>query len=120
MSLLEISANAFNLVSVYLAYKNSLHTWWTGIIAVSLFAALFLEVRLYADVTLQVYFLATSIYGWWNWIYGDHSKEELPITRISRIGLFLSAIGAAVVYAGYSYLLFSLTDASYPFIDSII
>jgi len=44
MTLLEISANIFILISVYLANRNSIHTWWTGIIATILFGFLFYEV----------------------------------------------------------------------------
>jgi nicotinamide mononucleotide transporter len=120
MPILEIAANAFNLLSVFLAYKNSIHTWWTGIIAVALFAILFFEVSLYADVTLQIYFLITSAYGWWNWVYGDQSKNQLPITRTTKSRLLPYIIGSLLVYAGYSYLLHAFTDASYPFIDSIV
>jgi len=42
------------------------HTWWSGIIGCALFAWVFYEARLYADVTLQGFFILTSIYGWWN------------------------------------------------------
>ena len=33
----EIAANAFNAVSILLAARNSLHTWWTGIVGCALF-----------------------------------------------------------------------------------
>jgi hypothetical protein len=33
---LEISANAVNALSILLAGRNSVHTWWTGIIGCAL------------------------------------------------------------------------------------
>jgi len=61
---LEIAANVFNLISVFLANGNSVHTWRAGIIGTILFAMLFFEVKLYADFTLQSFFVVTSIIGW--------------------------------------------------------
>ena len=67
---LEISANLITTASILLAGRNSIHTWWTGIIGCVLFGVLFYDARLYADVALQVFFLATSISGWWAWVHG--------------------------------------------------
>lgn len=33
----ELAANAFNAVSIVLAGRNSVHTWWTGIVCCVLF-----------------------------------------------------------------------------------
>ena len=49
------------------------HTWWSGIIGCALFAWVFYEARLYADVTLQGFFILTSIYGWWKWLH-EHGE----------------------------------------------
>lgn len=120
MNPLELSANIFNLVSVFLANRNKVHTWWVGIIGTTLFAAVFYEVKLYADVTLQIFFIATSIYGWWNWVSGGDDRSELPITRITLGALFGCFLVSIVVVAGYGFLLYRMTDASYPYIDSMV
>ena len=120
MNPLEISSNIINLISVFFANRNSVHTWWTGIIGSILFGFLFFEVKLYADVTLQFFFIITGIWGWWNWIHGDNEKTVREITRISLSRLFLFTLISIAVTFGYGYLLYSLTDASFPFIDSII
>ena len=79
MSPLEIAANVLAGASILLAGRNSVHTWWTGIVGCGLFAFVFLDSRLYADTVLQVFFVITSIVGWWQWLHGDHG-EELPVT----------------------------------------
>jgi nicotinamide mononucleotide transporter len=117
MTPLEIFANIFNLISVFLANRNNVHTWWTGIIGTILFGFTFFEVKLYADVILQVFFIITNIYGWWIWLYGGADKSELPISRINIKQLIFFGILATI---GHGYLLHSLTDASFPFIDSIV
>lgn len=120
MNPLEIFANIFNLASVILANRNNFHTWWIGIIGGVLYGVMFYEVKLYADVILQIFFILTNIYGWWAWIYGSAEQKELPITRIDFKNLILFGASAIVLTAGHGFLLHSLTDASFPFVDSVI
>ena len=119
MNLLEIAANIFNAAAIVLAGLNSVHTWWTSIVGCTLFAFVFYETRLYADVTLQVFFVAASVVGWWRWMKGDQGAE-LPV-RYSAPGFLAAATaGGVVVAAGYGWLLHRFTDAYAPFLDSII
>jgi len=115
----EIAANAFNTLAILLAGRNSVHTWWTGIVGCSLFGWLFFDAKLYADVTLQVFFLVTSIQGYRRW-RGAGQAAELPITRTPPLILGKLVLGAVLVVAGYGFALHSFTDAYAPFIDSAI
>jgi nicotinamide mononucleotide transporter len=115
----EIAANAFVATAIVLAGRNNIHTWWTGIIGCVLFAWVFFEARLYADVTLQAFFVVTSIYGWWKWLRGNHGRE-LPV-RFSAPRLLVAwGAAAAMVAAGYGGLLLRFTDAYAPFLDSVV
>ena len=38
---LELAANVLITVSILLAARNSVHTWWTGILGCALFAVVF-------------------------------------------------------------------------------
>lgn len=119
MTPLEIAANAIVAASILLAARNSVHTWWTGMIGCALFALLFFEAKLYADVLLQGFFIAASVYGWWHWLRGDHGREA-PVRRTSLRVLLAAAVVAAAAAAGYGALLHRLTDAYAPFIDSAV
>jgi nicotinamide mononucleotide transporter len=120
MTLLEIFANIFNLVSVFLANRNNVHTWWIGIIGGVLYGVMFYQVKLYADVILQVFFILTNLYGWWAWLRGGAESEELPITRVGFGQLILFSTAAIILTIGHGFLLHSLTDASFPFVDSTV
>lgn len=115
----EISANALNALSILLAGCNSIHTWWTGIAGCVLFGAVFFSARLYADVTLQAFFVVTSVVGWWTWWRGVRG-EQLPVrhTRLPVVVALLFA-GAAVA-STYGWLLQRFTDAYAPFLDSVV
>ena len=52
MNPLEVAAKVFNLLSVWFSARNSMHTWWSGLVGCTLYAILFVGVGLYADVTL--------------------------------------------------------------------
>jgi nicotinamide mononucleotide transporter len=115
----EIAANAFVAAAIFLAGRNNIHTWWTGIVGCALFAWVFYDAKLYADVTLQAFFILTSIYGWWKWLHGNHGAE-LPV-RFSSPGLLAASTAAALAIAvGYGCLLLRFTDAYAPFLDSIV
>ena len=64
---LEYAANGFYLLAVFLAARNSIHTWWLGVIGCALFAVLFYQVKLYAEVVLMLFFIATNFIGWYQW-----------------------------------------------------
>ncbi|MEM0963687.1 MAG: nicotinamide riboside transporter PnuC, partial [Bacteroidota bacterium] len=120
MTPLEVAGNVFVLASVYLARRNSVHTWWTGMIGVTLYAVLFFGAKLYADVVLQVFFVGTAIVGWWQWQRGGNGGAELPISTLSvrhRVVAAGAVLGAAVFFG----TVFSqFTDAALPYADSYI
>ena len=120
MSGLELAANGFNAAAILLAGRNSVHTWWTGIVGCALFAVLFLEVRLYADATLQLVFIATSLYGWWAWLRGGPRHGAMPVRRAGpRLVAMAAAAGVAITFA-YAWLLARFTDAVWPLPDSAV
>jgi nicotinamide mononucleotide transporter len=131
ISYLEWSANLMTAVCIFLAGRNNVHTWWTGIVACILFGALFYQANLYADVTLQAFFIVTGFIGWWNWVSVRAQsfdrkdvlfkvKEADPITKVSASTL-QKYLGVAVLVAiGYGFLLHKFTNAYAPWIDSTV
>ena len=120
MSPLEVAGNAFVLASVYLARRNSVHTWWTAMIGVTLYAVMFYGAKLYADVVLQVFFFGTCVVGWRAWRHGGAGGEALPITTLSaraRVGAWLAVVATAAVMGT---LFGTFTDAALPYADSFI
>ncbi len=115
----EIAANLFNAASIVLAGRNSIHMWWTTLAGCILFAVVFLEAKLYADVTLQAFFVATAVAGWWRWLHGEHGAS-LPVRHSGvRLAVWSALAGVAVTLA-YGSLLHQFTDAYAPFLDSAI
>jgi len=120
MTPLEIAANAVTALSILLAARNSVHTWWSGIAGSVLFIAVFGQAQLYADATLQLFFIATSVVGWREWLRGGADAAPRPVTRASGCTLAWMALAAAAVTAGYGALLHRYTDAFMPFVDAAV
>lgn len=115
----ELAAGVLTTVSILLAARNSVHTWWTGIAGCALFAVTFYRAALYADVTLQAFFIVTSAIGWWHWLRG-RAGETLPVTRTTRREFGGAIVLAALATVGYGALLMRFTNAYAPFIDSAV
>lgn len=116
---LEIIANLVNAVSIILAGRNSIHTWWTGICGGLLFGVMFFQARLYADVTLQLFFIITSISGWWHWRNG-HRGDTLPVRRSQPLNVVQLTLVAVLAALAYGWLLHRFTNAYAPYIDSLV
>jgi nicotinamide mononucleotide transporter len=115
----EIAANLFNAASILLAGRNSIHMWWTTLVGCVLFGIVFFDARLYADVTLQLFFVATAVVGWWRWLHGEQGSS-LPVRHSSVALVVLSALAGLAVTLAYGWLLHRFTDAYAPFLDSAI
>ncbi len=120
MTPLEVAGNGFTLASVYFARRNSVHTWWTGMVGVTLYGILFFGTKLYADVVLQVFFFGTCVVGWWQWRHGGTGGGELPVTtlRPAQRWVAAAAVLGAALFFGTVFTHF--TDAALPYADSYI
>lgn len=119
MTPLEVLANVMVTLSIVLAGRNSIHTWWTGIVGCALFVLVFGQAKLYADVTLQGFFIASSIVGWWRW-HGSRHVAPVAVTRAPPTSVALAGAIGGVAALAYGALLHRFTDAYAPYVDSVV
>lgn len=120
MTVVELVAVAATLVAVYLTARQVIWCWPLAIVSVVLYAVVFFQARLYADMGLQGIYLVLSIYGWWAWLHGGVDHGELRVTGLpAGLGVALLAIGA-VGGAGLGLALDRWTDAALPLMDSTL
>ena len=72
----------------------------------------FLEARLYADMSLQVVFFMLGVIGWWSWLYGGANRTRLTITRTVRWEWIVLPPLATGLTWGMSLWLAQLGDAA--------
>lgn len=126
VSYVELIGTLFGLASVYFASRANILTWGTGIINEVFLFILFFQVHLYADMTLQIYFLAVTLYGWYQW--GTRSDSH----KISTLSLRSKLVLAGIILVGTLISGYIFTNihvylpsyfkipATYPFTDSFI
>ena len=117
--LLEWIALLLNVLYTYLAAKSNIWCWPFGF-AGSLFTLILcVQVGLFAESGLQVFYMILAIVGFLSWRKGSGvSKPKAPIKRMS---LFLHAV---ILFSGilFSVLLgkgMSMVHAALPYWDSL-
>ncbi len=98
----EIIGIAFALICVWLTVKQNIWCWPTGILNNIFFIILFAELRLYADLFLQIIYIWLGFYGWWMWLYGGENKTELKVSKTKKetwLLLFVIAIAGTFLLA---------------------
>jgi nicotinamide mononucleotide transporter len=114
----ELAGVLFGIVSVFLTVRESIWCWPTGIVNVALFVVVFHEAKLYADMGLQVVYLALCVFGWYEWLHGGKERGALRVSRAPPaviLGLALAGVAASVLLGRF---LSHATDASLPFWDA--
>lgn len=80
---LEVAAVIFTLINVWLAVKENMWTWPTGIVAVLLTFVLYWHKLIYLNAWLQIVYFVLSIHGWYEWLHGGVNKTERRISWAS-------------------------------------
>lgn len=120
MSPIEIVAVIFSLACVILAMRKHILNWPAGLVGVIAYFVLFYQIKLYADMGLQVIFFAQGIYGWINWVRSREGQDKVavPIAHLSFKGRLLYSSGMLGVIAGVTVALTQFTDAVQPLWDT--
>ncbi|HOY33316.1 MAG TPA: nicotinamide riboside transporter PnuC [Bacteroidales bacterium] len=117
---IELTAAILGIAGVYLTTRQNILCWPVGLVNVILSMYVFFTEKLYADVVLQIFYVAMTLYGWYNWIFGGQKKFELQVRKIRPkefVIMFVAGFCLAFVTA---YLFATYTDAAYPYWDSML
>lgn len=138
---LEIFGALTGVIYVFLEIRQNLWLWPVGIVTSAVYIWVFLTGKLYADMTLQGYYLVISFAGLYWWIRGkgdvkpvkegedsllsekqntDNSGGTLKVTRLTmKTGLVLAAV-LIVLFIAIWMILDRITDSPVPVCDSFI
>ncbi len=120
MQPIELVAVAVTLVAVYLTIHQNIWCWPLGMVSVTLSALVFYQPKLYANMGLQGLYFALAAYGWWAWLHGGEDHGELQVSLTSRRARVALAAVALLGGIALGQTLSRFTDASLPFMDSIL
>ena len=118
---IEIVGAILSLIYLYLSIKQKISLWVFGFFASAFYIVVFFQTKFYADMSLQFYYLAVSIYGWINWKYGTHKAgKELPATKTSMRMILQLSLASILIYVVYYIILAKFTDSTIPKADSLV
>jgi len=122
MKLLNIEVLAFisGIVNIYLLTRCSLWNWFFGVTTVSLYAIIFFNTKLYADMALQGVFLFFQFYGLYQWCYGAREKQPIGIQIINYSTCLSLILAAVVLFTSISFILKYNTDSTTVYADATI
>jgi len=122
----ELSGTILSFIYLYFSVQRKVLMWFFGIVSSALYVHVYFSENLYADMSLYVYYLIVSLYGWYFWLYGNDSSSSEPV-KITTVGknLFFKLTGAFFII--YGILLFALlflpdkiglSPSSLPYLDA--
>ena len=119
----EILGNAFGFASAVGGLRRRVWAWPVGIVGNVLLFSVFIaatfeadaQVPLFGQAGRQVFFIITSVYGWWRWQHnrrGGHGPAITP--RWATPHERAVYLGAAVVAVVAFFLIFRTVGAGFP------
>ncbi|MBA4321716.1 MAG: nicotinamide riboside transporter PnuC [Odoribacter sp.] len=124
---IEIFGAITGIIYVFLEIRQNIWLWPLGIITSAVYVWIFFTGKLYADMSLQAYYVVISVLGWYWWMRGTGqsggkgaSESILHVTRLKRkTGIILFAV-FIILYLVMWLVLSRLTDSPVPGWDAFL
>jgi len=117
---LEVVAFALSLWMVACEMRVHVLAWPLAMASSLLYALLFADARLYGEASLQLFFVAMSAWGWWQWARGhDAAGRELVVRRLAPAGALGVALATALAWPLAGWGLRLATDSDVPWLDAL-
>lgn len=119
-SILEWIGLITGIVYVVLSAQNKIICWYFGIISCACIAYhdFFGGIKLYSDGVLQIIYIIFGIIGLYNWRKKKISDDTRVLIPQYRNLHLIALTGGSLLSLGYGYLMGSMTDTAFPFIDA--
>ncbi|MGM0626173.1 MAG: nicotinamide riboside transporter PnuC [Bacteroidota bacterium] len=120
----ELAAALLGVVSIFLQIKQNHFYWLVALVMVSMYIYVYYEARFYADMSLQIYYVIVSIYGWLHWVFGNNKRKtkedekKLPVSKLKRKEWLLSIAASITLFFIIWYILDKFTDSPVPIGDA--
>ena len=121
--LLQIVGVALGLIYLYLEYKANIWLWVVGIVMPIVHGVLYFRSGLYADCSMQIYYILAGLYGMAVWRIGASRQHKgdnsagITATPMKMWGVIFTLY--VVLHIAIYYLLITFTDSSVPFWDAM-
>lgn len=119
--ILQVVGVVLGLLYLYLEYKANIWLWVVGLVMPIVHGTLYFRSGLYADCSMQLYYILAGLYGLMVWSRGKRKESSKPEPEISHtptaVWMQLSVFYVAI-HATLYVLLTTFTDSTVPALDS--
>ena len=116
----EVLGTVLGLIYILLSIKQNILTWPVGLLTSALYVYVFFVAKFYADMGLQLYYVAISLYGWYFWLKGNPKEDSQPVVRPTPRHLWVWLLLAAIVFfVLIEFVLKNYTDSPIPVGDAL-
>lgn len=117
---IEVVGAVIGLAYLFFEYRASIWTWVFGVLMPIVYVYLFFRNGLYANMTINIYYIVASVYGFVAWRRAR--TDEVQDTRIEscprRYAVPLLVV-IAVLTAVLTFALMQLKESQYPLLDGL-
>lgn len=116
---LQIVGVVLGLLYLWLEYRADIRLWIVGLIMPLVHGALYFNAGLYADCSMQAYYILAGLYGWIVWRNTPRQRGQSAAIRHTPLRRVPALAGVYVaVHAGLWFLLSEFTNSTVPFWDA--
>lgn len=121
---IEVLATLLGMLYVVLSVKQNIWTWPVGLLCSILYIYVYLDAKFYADMALQVYYVAVSIYGWVQWLKGSQDspgekESKLMVSKTPHQMCWYLVVISLLLFVFIYFILNNYTDSPVPVGDAI-
>ncbi|MDE5624197.1 MAG: nicotinamide riboside transporter PnuC [Alistipes sp.] len=118
--LLQIAGAALGVLYLWLEYRADIRLWIVGLVMPVVHGALYYKAGLYADCSMQIYYVLAGLYGWAVWHNAPRKQQQgLRIGHTPWRAVPVLAAVYAALHAAIYWLLTGFTNSTVPFWDSL-
>ncbi|MDH4052777.1 MAG: nicotinamide riboside transporter PnuC [Rubrivivax sp.] len=116
----EIVAFVLALWMVACNFRVDPLAWPLAIVSSLLYALLFAKYKLYGEASLQLFFVAVSVWGWWQWLRGrGEDGAALRVHKLPAAGRWQAAAITLALWPMLALTLGRFTDSDVPWLDAL-
>jgi nicotinamide mononucleotide transporter len=125
---LELIGTVTGFVYLYFSVKQKVWLWPVGLATSAFYTVVFFRSQLYADMSLNIYYLTISIYGWYHWLIRKDNAyhDSIKISTLTLRDWIIYLLSASLLSIVFALLLINipqkigLKPSSVPYWDAFL
>lgn len=117
---LEVVGAVIGLAYLFFEYRASIWTWVFGVLMPIVYVYLFFRNGLYANMSINIYYIVASVYGFVMWRRASSRQSDETIIESCPRRYWLAILLVIALLTAALYLVLSLLhESQYPLLDAL-